>query len=59
MKQKRLSSLRQNILNKKSALNKEKKEKIILTNIYPYYIPVKFHDITNKDDELLMKKKNI
>ena len=57
MKQKRLSSLRQNILNKKSALNKEKKEKIILTNIYPYYIPVKFHDITNKDDELLMKKK--
>ena len=57
MKHKRLSSLRQNILNKKSTLNKEKKEKIILTNIYPYSIPVKFHDITNKDDELLMKKK--
>ena len=57
MKHKRLSSLRQNILNKKSTINKDKKEKIILTNIYPYSIPVKFHDITNKDDELLMKKK--
>ena len=57
MKHKRLSSLRQNILNKKSAINKDKKEQIILTNIYPYSIPVKFHDISNKNDELLMKKK--
>ena len=57
MKHKRLSSLRQNILNKKSTINNDKREKIILTNLYPYSLPVKFHDISNKNDELLMKKK--
>ena len=57
MKHKRLSSLRQNILTKKSTINNEKKEKTILTNLYPYSLPAKFHDISNKNDELLIKKK--
>ena len=57
MKQKRLNSLRKNILNKKSTLNNGKKEKILLTNLFSNSLPIKYHDISNKNEELLMRKK--
>ena len=57
MKQKGLNSLRQNIKNKISTLNTKNKEKNIISNLYPYTLPIKYNDISNKNDELLMKKK--
>ena len=57
MKQKRLNTLRKNILTKNSTTNSEKKEKIILNNLYPNSLPIKHHNISTKNDGLLMKKK--
>ena len=57
MKQKKLNSLRKNILTKNTAINSDKKEKILLTNLYPNSLPVKHHNISTKNDGLLMKKK--
>ena len=54
MKQKRLNSLGQNILNKNSKANKVKDLSI---NLYPYSLPISYHNISDKKDELLMKKK--
>ena len=57
MKHKKLNSLRQNILYKKSPMNNGKSEKTVLSNLYSNSIPIKFHDSSNKNDELLMKNK--
>jgi MAP/microtubule affinity-regulating kinase len=57
MKQKRLNTLRTNILTKNSTTNTEKKEKILLNNLCPNSLPIKHHNISTKNDELLMKKK--
>ena len=57
MKQKRLNTLRKNILTKNSTTNTEKKEKILLNNLCPNSLPIKHHNISTKNDELLMKKK--
>ena len=57
MKHKKLNSLRQNILYKKSPMNNGKTEKTVLSNLYSNSIPIKFHDSSNKNDELLMKNK--
>ena len=57
MKHKKLNSLRQNILYKKSPMNNGKNEKNVLSNLYSNSIPIKFHDSSNKNDELLMKNK--
>ena len=57
MKHKKLNSLRQNILYKKSPMNNGKTEKTLLSNLYSNSIPIKFNDSSNKNDGLLMKNK--
>ena len=59
MKHKKLNSLRQNILYKKSPMNNGKSETTLLSNLYSNSIPIKFNDSSNKNDELLMKNKII
>ena len=54
MKQKWLNSIGQNILNKKPKGNKVKD---ISLNLYPYSLPISYHNISDKNDELLIKKK--
>ena len=55
MKIKSLNSLRQNIIDKNSIMNN--KENIILTNLYPNSLQVNYQNKSNKNDELLIKKK--
>ena len=57
MKPKRLNSLRENIINKISTINTKIKEKKIISNLYPYSFPAKYNDLSNKNDELLIKNK--